>query len=174
MNQEPVNRSAAELTSLIEQLVGLQETLHGIIGEKLDAMRRCDTEAMMSAAQREGEIASKVSAMDERRKQTVAELCTTLGIPKPANTKYVTLRVLGARLDETSRGHLMRLGDSLREWMLKVAESNRVVEMVCREMLSHFKNVFSAFTQDDEGVQTYSRGGAVKAGMGVKVLDAVG
>ena len=174
MNQESVNRCAAELTLLIEQLVELQETLHGIIGEKLDAMRRCDTEAMMLAAQREGEIASKVSAMDELRKQTVAELCKVLGIPKPANTKYVTLRVMGARLDETSRAHLMRLGDSLREWMLKVAEANRVVEMVCREMLNHFKNIFSAFTQDDEGVQTYSRGGAVEAGVGVKVLDAVG
>ena len=58
--------------------------------------------------------------------------------------------------------------------MLKVAEANRVVEMVCREMLNHFKNVFSAFTQDDEGAQTYSRGGAVEAGMSVKVLDAVG
>lgn len=174
MNQESIDRCATELTSLIEELVGLQEELHGVIDEKLDAMRRCDTEAMMSAAQREGEIASKVSAMDDRRIQTVTELCTALDIPKPTNTKFLTLRLLGARLDETSRGHLMRLGDSLREWMLKVAEANRVVEMVCREMLNHFKNVFSAFTQDDESAQTYSRGGAVEAGMGVKVLDAVG
>ena len=159
---------------MLEQLVGLQKKLHGVIGEKLEAMRRCDTEAMMSAAQREGEIASKVAAMDERRKQIVVDLCTALGMRRPATTKYVTLRVLGDRLDETLRRTLMQLGDSLREWMLKVAEANRVVEMVCREMLNHFKNVFSAFKQDDAGSQTYSRGGAVEAGTGIQVLDAVG
>jgi hypothetical protein len=174
MNQETVNRCAAELTSLLEQLVGLQKTLHGVIGEKLGAMRRCDTEAMMSAAQREGQIASSASALDERRQQIVAELCEALGIRKPATTKYVTLRALGTRLEESVREPLMRLGDSLREWMLKVAESNRVVEMVCRELLSHFKVVFAAFTQNDDGPGTYSRGGAVEAGNGVKVLDAMG
>jgi len=174
MNQKQVEQSAAELISMLRQLVELQEQLHGAIREKLAAMRRCDPDEMMAAAQREGELVAQVTAIDERRKKTVEGLCCSLDMPKAAAIEYVTLRALAARLDAKLRGPLLQMGQALRERMLKVAESNRVVEMVCREMLSHFKTLFSAFMQNEDGPQTYSSRGAADAGSGLKVLDAVG
>lgn len=174
MNGNETGTVVNELISLLEKLIALQEGLRGVIREKLDAMRRMDMEDMISAAHREGEIAAQVSALDEMRKKIAGDLCRTAGFPKTVRAEHVTLNALSERMDAPVRARLMELGNGLREQMLKVAEANRVVELVSREMLIHFKNLFSAFTQSEDGPQTYSRGGAAEAGAGSSVLDAVG
>ncbi|MCG8404319.1 MAG: flagellar protein FlgN [Phycisphaerales bacterium] len=166
--------SPDELISLLEQLIALQEALQVVIREKLEAMRRSDMDGMISAAHREGELAARVSVLDECRKRVAAELCRTKGLPKSARVEHVTLNILVERLGNPHRARLLELGNTLRVQMLKVAELNRVVELVSHEMLAHFKNLFSAFTQSEDGPRTYSRGGAVEAGSGANVLDAVG
>jgi hypothetical protein len=62
----------------------------------------------------------------------------------------------------------------LREEMLKLAETNRVVELVCREMLAHFKMLFSAMVQSEEDGPTYSPTGEMGPSKGTRVFDAVG
>ena len=86
----------------------------------------------------------------------------------------IALRALARKLDPVWRDRLLALSDELREKMLKVAESNRVVEMVCQEMSSHFKMLFAAMVQDATQPALYSdRGQAAAAGRS-RVLDAVG
>jgi hypothetical protein len=164
----------AELGSVLNRLIGLQSELHGAIDEQLDAMRRSDAGDMMAAAQCEGRLCSRISALDERRREIVAALCECTGLVAPAGVQHVSLRMLAVGLDESQRTELLEAGQALREKMLQVAEANRVVELVSREMLAHFRDLFAAFTQDDDSRPTYSRGGSLEAGKGVKVLDAVG
>ena len=58
--------------------------------------------------------------------------------------------------------------------MLKVAETNRVVDLVSREMLAFFKAVFTAIVKDDTAPRPYSAGGEMGTPAGARVLDAVG
>ena len=174
MSKRQIRKTTGDLASLLEQLIELQKALHEVIRGKLDAMRRCDAQAMTAAAHREGNVSAKIAALDDCRRERVGELCRALDIPRPGRIANVTLRTLARHLDKKQGEHLNRLGETLRERMLKVAEANRVVELVTQEMLQHFRNLFSVFTQDEEGSQMYSRGGAVASGAGAKVLDAVG
>ena len=174
MKQDSTKALVGELAAQLQKMIGLQERLHEVIREKLEAMRRCDTEHMLSATGREGEIAAQISALNDRRTETAGRMCDALGIQRPPAVAPVTLRFLAGRLDSGFRQRLVELGDELRDCMLKVAEANRVVEMVSREMLAHFKDLFAAFTRAEDGPQTYSRGGAMEHATGTQVLDSVG
>jgi len=169
------NRELAnELTGVLEQLGVLQDRMLDVIRGKLEAMRRSDVEAMTGASQRESELAAQVGTLDQRRCWLGVELSRLLGMPIPPRAENVSLRSLCSRLDGDPGAALARVGAALREKMLKVAEANRVVELVCREMLAHFKVVFSAFTRDEESPRMYSPRGAIESHGQVAVLDAVG
>ncbi len=174
MKETLTTKCTNELISLLEELIGFQDVLHGTIREKLAAMRRCDSAAIMAAAHREGEIVSSISTLDERRHQIVGELCAALGMNRPVNTKNVTLRSLAGRLGANSGPRLQKIADLLREKMLSVAEANRVAELVTQEMMTHFKILFMAFVGGDNTAPTYSNVGAVRMSTGPKMLDAVG
>jgi hypothetical protein len=174
MNDGLVNKLTDELAAVVEQLADLQVSLHAIIQEKLGAMRRADTEAMLSVAGREGKMASQGAELDNRRRQVVSKLCQALGIPAGQDDGGITLRILAQRLDPAARDRLTKPADRLRDEMLKLAEANHVVELVSREMLTHFKTMFSAIMQDEDDAPTYSADGEVGPAAGARVLDAVG
>lgn len=174
MPDNPALQPVLELSALFGELTALQESLHGVITIKLEAMRRSDVDGMLAASHREGELAAKAEQLDETRKQIVTRICLVLGIAPEAGGRPVRLSSILSRLDPSLRPRLAQLAAALRERMLKVAEANRVVELVCREMLAHFKALFAAMTQDEENVEVYSAaGGATRTG-GPRVLDAVG
>jgi hypothetical protein len=164
----------SELAGILDRLRKLQERMLGELDAKLEAMRRSDVNAMTAASHAEGELAGKVASLDERRCWLVVELCKSLGVQIPPKAQNVSLRSICAKLDEKTATRLSAAGSALREIMLKVAEANRIVELVCREMLAHFKTLFSAMTRDDEAPTTYSHRGAIEARGQVTVLDAVG
>ncbi|MFH1416788.1 MAG: flagellar export chaperone FlgN [Planctomycetota bacterium] len=174
MNQSVVTMLAGELAELIKQLINIQIALRAVVQAKLDAMRRSDTDAMLKAARREGNMAAEVSALDEKRGDIVSRLCAALGMPAVHNERTVPLRALTEVLDPESARPLANLANRLREEMLKLAEANRVVELVSREMLAHFKTLFSAMVQDEDEAPTYSAAGQVGPVVGARVLDAIG
>ncbi len=165
---------ATELINVLEQLSGLQDRLLLAIDAKLEAMRRADVAAMTASSRREAELAAEAATLDQRRCLIAVDLSRALGLPIPPRAENVSLRSLCGRLEEEVRARLTQAGDVLREKMLKVAESNRVVELVCREMLAHFKTVFSAFTRDDDAPRNYSPKGSIESRGQIAVLDAVG
>lgn len=174
MSARSVEPLVRELEAVFRTLIDQHESLHDAVRGKLDAMRRADNGEMLSAAHREGEIVARIREIDEQRKTLVVRCCQASGIPKSANAGHVSLKALAGHLNPNLRARLTGLGEVLRERMLEVAEANRVVELVSREMLDHFKQLFSAFTRDEDGSQTYSAGGVLKTDSGTSVLDAVG
>ncbi len=174
MNDKEVTIQLDLLIGAMSQLVDLQKVLEEAVREKLAAMRRCDSDGMMAAAAREGELTLKIRTLDDKRRDISTSLADALNIPIPADISNLTLRVLASHLDEEGHSRVMKIGQALRERMLRVAEANRVVEIVCREMMAHFRTIFTAFTRDGETSRNYSRGGQVEPGVATQVLDAVG
>ncbi|HKQ47455.1 MAG TPA: flagellar export chaperone FlgN [Phycisphaerae bacterium] len=167
---KPVDR----LATLLEELAAKQESLHRVIRGKLEAMRRADVEGMIAASHREGELANEVTLLDAQRREVAAEVCAEIGIPALERNRPASLRRIAARLGEAERLRIVKLADLLRERMLQVAEANRVVELVSREMLAFFKAVFTAIVRDDAAPRVYSACGAMGTPAGARVLDAVG
>lgn len=165
-----VDRFAA----LLEGLAARQESLHRVICGKLEAMRRADVEGMIAASHCEGELTNEVTLLDAQRRDVAAELCTEIGIPATERGRPASLRRIAARLSEPERIRIVKSADLLRERMLQVAEANRVVELVSREMLAFFKAVFTAIVRDDSAPRVYSACGEVGTAAGARVLDAVG
>lgn len=174
MNRRVVNRLAEDLATLLEQLIDAQIFLCGVVREKLDAMRRADVEGMTKASQREANATGEAAALDRRRSEIVASLCRELSVETGRNARQVTLRVLIAAMDGDMKTRLADLADRLRREMLALAETNRVVEIVSREMLAHFKKLFEVMTHSEEDAQTYSPIGAKGAAGAARVLDAIG
>ncbi|MFQ5502220.1 MAG: flagellar export chaperone FlgN [Phycisphaerae bacterium] len=174
MNRKKIDQLTDDLALILDELIEQQATLHDGVRAKLEAMRRADTEEMIALSHHEGGIVSQINALDRRRRQVITEFASALSLPIHDGADHLSLPVLAERLEERHRTRLTRLGAALREKMLQVAEANRVVELVSREMLAHFDNLFSAFTQDENEPRIYSRGGAMEDGAGAKVLDAVG
>jgi hypothetical protein len=173
-NEHKTARAAEELIALIEQLADKQAALQGAVGAKLETMRRCDVDGMLAGSLREANLTAEVAALDQRRQEVVSRLGAALALPKGANGKSVTLRTLMPKLEPAAAKRLAKAAERLRGEMLKLAEANRVVDLVCREMMVHFKALFTAMVQSESDPSTYSRGGEVGPVAGARVLDAVG
>jgi hypothetical protein len=167
----PARKASGELMELMTRLTALQERLHASIREKLEAMRRADVDAMLASARAEGRVVSEISALETDRKDVVRRLGVALGM-NPALAGAATIRQLADRLDTAVGRRLMQAAGALRERMLRVAEANRVVELVSREMLAHFRTLFSIMAGDETG-PTYSAAGRMAGATGPRVLDSV-
>lgn len=174
MSTASVTTLVDRLAASLEELAVRQESLHRVIRGKLEAMRRADVEGMIAASHREGELTNEVTLLDAQRRDVAAELCAEIGIPPAERGRPASLRRIAARLGDVDRPRIVKLADLLRERMLQVAEANRVVELVSREMLAFFKAVFTAIVRDDGAPRVYSACGEMGAAAGARVLDAVG
>jgi hypothetical protein len=168
------NELADELEALFDQLIERQVVLHSLAREKLAAMRRADVNGMLAIARRESEEAIRTAELDRQREDVVTRLGFKFGISPGIRGTGVTLRQLLEHLEPEARRRLVLLADRLRTGMLKLAEANRVVELVCREMLAHFKAVFTAMMRDDETPPTYSAAGEIGSAVRPRVFDALG
>ncbi len=170
------NHTAAlveELAATLKEQVELQTSLQAVLREKLEAMRRVDTTAIYAAARREGELLTAAAALDDRRKLAAGRLAAALNL-RGDDDRTPRLRALAETLDPATGRRLAHLGEQLAQAMLKVAEANRVVDLVCRAMMTHFRNLFAVMTQDGEATPTYSADGGIGPAVGARVLDAVG
>jgi hypothetical protein len=175
MNRAILTECVDRLASVLTRHHALQDELLATLREKLDAMRRADIEAMTAAARRERQVLSRINDVEVERFAAVGRLADALGAPSFQDGRGAVLRNLAGRLEAATRDRLLGLAAALREKMLRVGEAQQVVELVSRELLTHFKTLFSIMTQPAEHEPTYSSGGergrAAQAGI---CLDAVG
>jgi hypothetical protein len=174
MSRNELTRLTGELIVLIEQMIDRQVALRDVVQGKMEAMRRCDVDAMLKTSHQESDLTTAVAALDRRRCEIVSRMCRLMDFSRKTDVKAVTLRMLAAKLDPQSGGRLTQLADRLRAEMLKLAEANRVIELVCREMMAYFKALFTAMVQSEHDAPTYSPDGEVGPAAGARVLEAVG
>lgn len=168
-----IERLADELADLMERLSKMQGRMHDVIRVKLHAMRIADVGGMETAVARESELVGQVVTLNRRRIEIVTELGPLLDMPVVRNPEQVTLRAVARVLPAGRRARLTRVADDLRDRMLRVAEANRVVDMVSRRMLDWFKELFEIIAHADVEPVTYSADGRSGDRQGVRVLDAL-
>jgi len=166
----PASQSVDALVRLLDQLIARHETLHTVIADKLEAMRRSNVPAMLEASAREAAVADEILKLDQQRAAVATDLATRM--QWPANVT-VRVRALAARLEPAAAKKLIDRADVLREKMLAVARANRVVELVCKQMLQHMKVVFTDLVQPDDSNKTYSSGGGVERPAGPQMFNTV-
>lgn len=166
----PMTQGADALARLLDQLIARHEALHTVIADKLEAMRRSDVPAMLEASAREAAVADEILKLDQQRAAVATDLAARMQWPASVT---VRIRALAARLEPAAAKRLIDRADVLREKMLSVARANRVVELVCKQMLRHMKAVFADLVQPDEANKTYSAGGAVDRPAGPQVFNTV-
>lgn len=161
-----------DLSGILDGLIHQHEEMHSVIRAKLESMRLGDVEGMLAGSRHERELTDAVARLNDERIRLVAGLVKTLNLPVTASA--VSIRMLAARLGAAERTALMGKANRLRDWMVAVGEANRTVEQVCREMLVHFKVVFTSIVRGAEPAATYQRDGDTACQSGVQVLDALG
>lgn len=166
----PASQSVDALMRLLDLLIVRHEALHTVIADKLEAMRRSNVPAMLEASAREAAVADEILKLDQQRAAVATDLARRM--QWPANVT-VRIRALAARLEPAAAKKLIDRADVLREKMLSVARANRVVELVCKQMLQHMKAVFADLVQPDDSNKTYSAGGGVERPAGPQVFNTV-
>jgi hypothetical protein len=174
MTADSTQALSAQLASILEQLIALQEALCAAIERKQNMMRRADVDGILDVSQEEGALVAKVMALDRQRVDVVAKMCKALNMPAVGNPSSISISQLAARLEAAARTRLVKLAQTLRQAMLKVAQANRVVQIASQQLLDCVRNVFAIILEDDSIAPVYSRCGELNSSAGAKVLDAVG
>lgn len=159
-----------QLENVLREMLAGQEKMLQVIKLKHEAMRSSDVAGMLQVSADEGTLASAILSIDKIRLDITARLSVLLKLgPAP-----VTIRSIASRLPAEAANRLLSVAAALRERMLKVAEANRVVELVCQRMLAHFKEIFSVVAQGADAPPTYTPSGNRNKQIEAMVLDAVG
>lgn len=168
---KPVQDLVDQIALVLSQMSTGQDKLLEIIKSKHEAMRKSNVQAMLVASANEGVLANALLDLDKHRRDLSLQLSSLLKVGTPG--LQVTLRALATRLPADVGARLLTVAGELRQRMLKVAEANRVVELVCQRMLANFKAIFSAMSQAADAPPTYSSAGQRSQSTEAMVLDAV-
>jgi hypothetical protein len=163
-----------ELAQQLDRLESLHRRLLEIINRKIEAMRRSDIDEIRACLDPEAALVQQIAEQEGRRKRMVGQMGQQLGL-SPSRARTVNLRRLADRLPPEQRPPLLHATDRLRTAVAKVAERNRVAGVIAREILRHFRHVFSAMTSGGgPGPESYTHHGQRQTVAPKRLLDAVG
>jgi hypothetical protein len=162
-----------QVVKVLGEMKRLHDELAVVVRQKLAAMRAADTDGMRSAVAREEFLARRIREQDGLRKQVLQLLGEQMGM-SAAQARAMTLSELAGRVNEPSRSQLLLLAATLRETVRETAECNRIVAVVSREMLKHFRQIYEVMAQASGTPGVYSWTGRAEVRPGTAVFEAVG
>jgi len=169
----PGHSRIGDLVHLLVQMRDLYGDMQEILEAKLEAMKRADSDRLNDLAARERRLVERIRERDGLRRQLVALVCQEVGIGA-GSERAVTLTELASRIQEPRRGHLLSLSQSLRDVVMKVGETNRIIGTVSDVMLKHFGKVYEAMTSCPEDPGVYSAKGVSSRNGGRILFSTVG
>jgi len=167
-----VERRVEQLETVLGELRRLHDELSLVVRNKLESIRKADTDAIRSATTREEFLIGRIREQDGMRKQLLELIGKALDVPAP-RARVMTIREVAAHVTEPARSRLLALAAALRERVRETAEGNRVAAVVSHEMLRHFRQVYEVMARVDDSPAVYSRTGRAERRCGTNVFDAV-
>jgi hypothetical protein len=167
-----MERRAADLARLMDQLSVLHEKLLALTKRKLEAIRAASLDAMCACNMEQDVVVRRIQEREGLRKQLMDALGSDLGLGAKTG-RALTVSQLLAKLPPAARGQVSGAKDRLRDTIGKLAQANRVNGAVSRELIGHLNFVFSAVRPSALGGGHYSAAGAVRPEM-PGVFEAVG
>ncbi len=162
-----------DLLRLFDALAELNERLFVLLGSKIDAMKRADLAAMRGCGEGERELVEQLQQREGLRRQLMDAIGEELGLSSRA-ARLLTVTQLASRISEPQRAALLKAADLVRKAVLKVAQANRVVGTVSREVLNHLKWVFASVRPRDEKPAGYAGDGVLVTSSGAAMFEMVG
>ena len=159
-----------DLVRLLSELTGFYGELATHMHDKLEAIKRADTDRIMSITAREMTLADRVAQRNGLRRQIMRLL------QKELKLREVPMRVtdLAEHLPEPRRSQLITVAAGLKKQLSAMEQLRLTSSMVTQEMLKHLQEILSVMTAGAPGGDVYLRTGNRQASSTAHVFEAVG
>ena len=162
-----------ELVRLVTEMARLHEELAMHMRNKLDAIKRADSDQIQSITARETVLAERLTEREGLRRQMTKRILAGVGLNAEAN-KSIRLTELAEHFAEPRRSQLLVAAAGLREKVHEVDRIRVTTTLITEEMLKHMREVFSVMTAGGFETGVYSRTGGRLEATSPRVFEAVG
>ena len=164
---------ARDLVRLLTDLAGLHAEMAAHLREKLDAMRKAESERIASITARELLLAEKLGQREGLRRQITRRIVEGLGVER---VKADAMRVgdLANLLREPRRSQLITAAAGLRQKAEELQRLQRTNTLVTHAMLKHLSEVIAVMCSGGPSAESYTRGGRRAQQHSASVFEAVG
>jgi hypothetical protein len=146
--------SPEEVESLLTELISAYGELTGLATEHRAAISRADGGAVESCARREAALASRLAALDERRRS----------ILPASGGERVTISTLVERLPEPARGRAAELTGQLRELVRTARHEYATIRAATQSLVGHIDGLVQQVAHRLHGPGVYGPEGRVASG----------
>ncbi len=171
--EKVIESRSGELVTLLGELKGLHEELLRFIEQKLEAMRRADTEKLNACLSREQFLAQRIAEREGLRQQLVQLIGRAMDLTQD-QTERLTVKDIADRVAEPRRGQLLGLAAGIRQTLQAIHARNQVAALVTDEMLKHFRQVYTVMAKSGPSTGRYSPAGTPATDRPRQVFEAVG
>lgn len=168
-----VDNLVRDLVRLLGDLGVLHAELLMHMKNKLEAVKRADSDAVQSITARELVLADRAKEREGLRRQITDRIVECLGLDA-ARSRTMRLSELAEHLPEPRRSQLLVSAAGLREKVAEIDRLNRTSEQVTRAMLHHLSEVMQVMTAGPATGDVYGRTGSRQAPRVAHVFEAVG
>ncbi len=167
------SRQVSTLVGLLGEITEAYTVLVQLIEEKIEAMRRAETESIKQAVERERKLVFEIEQREGMRRQLTESIARSYGIGAAA-ARRLSAAQLAARIGGADADRIIAASGKLKKVTAQVARSNHMAQMVSQNVLRHLKHVFAAMTVTAEKETGYSRRGLNVGHANHGIFDAVG
>lgn len=160
--------------ALLECLGVLQEVLkrlEELAGQKLDALRHADTEALQRCAAEESSLLERVQVTKQQRKAILARLAQSL---RWRGAATACLTEIADRLGEPFSSSIRARTVPLREIAARLEEKNRLAARVAHDLQKHVRGIFADLAKLNQESVVYGPEGQPAQTTARSWVDAVG
>ena len=168
-----VDMLARDLGRLLNDMMGLHGELAMLMTNKLDAIKRADSDQIQSTTAREMALAERISEREGLRRQMTRRIVEGLGLEAEKH-KAIKVTELAEYFPEPRRSQLLVAAAGLRDRLEEIERMRVTTTLITQEMLKHMEEVFSVMTAGSPGADVYSRTGRRERSGSAKVFEAVG
>ena len=167
------SKNVRDLVRLLDELTRTHTQLLDAIREKLAAMKRADLHTMREMIIKEQTLVRTIQEWEGLRRQLMDAIGAQIGLAS-ADARSMTVSQLASRLPVDAGQTLAASGERLRDIMHKVAQSNRVAGVACREVINHMKSVFASVRPKDDPPVGYAGNGMLVGSSSTKLFEVLG
>lgn len=173
VTQRKTNIFGRELVQLVTDMTGLHGELAMHMRNKLEAIKRADSDRIQSITARETTLAGRLAEREGMRRQMVERIASGLGLDAESH-RTIKLTELAEYFVEPRRSQLLVAAAGLKEKVEEIEQLRVRTALITEEMLKHMKDVFSVMTSPEHETGVYSRTGGRAESAAPRVFEAVG
>ncbi|HOB75274.1 MAG TPA: flagellar export chaperone FlgN [Phycisphaerae bacterium] len=162
-----------DLVRLLADLAALHQELAGHAKEKLEAIRRADSDAITAITAREMPLVERLAEREGLRRQLTRRIAGALGV-EPGQADGIRVGELASRLPQPQAGQLLAAAAGLRQKVEELKRLQRTTALITQEMLKHLNEVVAVMCGGRLPADSYTRGGQRVRPESAGVFEAVG